>query len=187
MGQEQLFRSHEKAKRRWNMERIFLSGNHENRLARCCESDSSLVGTLSLKMCRVHEVYDVVGDYTGSTPSIVNRGDVNFAHFAISGTMCRPLSSQVNLGSQLLNKMHSSFVVGHSHIFSHAVQTISGPVNKQIHGLSAGCMISEKDNHAWAGTSQALWVRGAALLHRVQNGAFDLEWWSLPRIRETFR
>jgi hypothetical protein len=86
----------------------------------------------------------------------------------------------------LCSKTHSSFVVGHLHIFSHAVQTISGASNKQTHGLSAGCLISEKDNHSWAGTSQHYWVRGACMLHRVENGSFDLEWWSLARIRETF-
>jgi len=67
-----------------------------------------------------------------------------------------------------------------------AVQVVVMSVENGIHGLSTGCMISEKDNHSRDGTSQAFWVRGACMLHRVENGSLDSEWWSLARIREIF-
>ncbi len=82
----------------------------------------------------------------------------------------------------LLDKTGTSCIAGHIHTFDHAVRTnIAG---KTRVGLIVGCY-QDYDND-WAGNIAHLWRRGVAVLRNVKNGDFDLEWWSLERLKEEY-
>lgn len=182
--QEKMFDSYAKAKQRWNMRRVFCEGNHESRMRRTVETDWALADVLSLDSLQLDRHYSDIVPYQGSTPGMINIGGVNFCHYAVSGSMCKAIAS-VHLGAALINKSHASTVMGHSHLLSYATQIVSDASKvRRLHGLSAGCLIAERDHHSYAGVSQSAWVRGCAFLDRVEDGDFDLEWISLRRMRE---
>jgi len=179
-----IWKTYQRAKDRWNCHRIILEGNHENRMARATEEPErwSLRGLLDYSILQTDRYYDEVVRYKGSTPGLTSVGGVTFRHYAPNG-MSRPLNS-MHLGYQLTQKMLTSTVVGHTHRFSYFRTTASDA--RVVHGLVAGCCISEDDFHEYAGTSQTSWDRGVACLHGCENGNYSLEWVNLNRLQQLY-
>jgi len=187
---EVIFAPWMKARKRWPMRTVFICGNHEDKMRRTVERDFALAGLLHIDSLMLDRHYSDVVLYSGDHPrQDFSINGVTFAHYALNGA--GKAMSAMALGAQLCRTLHSSTVVGHSHRFSYEQQVISGGdrSGSRIHGLSAGCLVGEGpgDFHPYCGDyGRTQWARGMALLHRVENGDFDLEWVSLRRLRELY-
>lgn len=162
--------------------KVAIEGNHENRLKRLLEVQPELEGTVGFGDLQLSRNYDVVVEYTGATtPGTIDIDGITYAHFVITGVSGKALSS-MHHGYQLLQKRHKSVTVGHNHTFSYCVQPIE--TGKTIHGFCCGTM--QDYVPSWAGEVASLWQHGVAIKHDVQDGAYDLEWVGINRLRKEY-
>lgn len=162
--------------------RVFLIGNHEQRIARALDLQSNLAGTIGYGDLALNDHYDEVVDYNGNTPGSITIDGVTYAHYFISGISGRPISSDVSPAAALISKNLTSSTCGHSHLFDYSVRNANN--GTRLNGLVAGCFIDYPIT--WAGESNKLWSRGVAICHNVENGNYDLEWVSLERLRKEY-
>lgn len=163
--------------------RVYTVGNHDYRIERALARSPELSGAISMKDLNLDHFYDDVVHYSGyGTPGEIVLDGITFAHYVIGGVSGRPLGS-LHQGYQLLQKKHSSVIVGHQHVFDYNVQNVDQGTNR-IHGLCLPCFT--EGQHDWAGTVQNLWSRGVVILRGVEKGDFDLEFISLHRLKEIY-
>ncbi len=148
--------------KKYNPERIMLTGNHENRVNRAVEADSMLDGTIGIEDLKYEKFgWEVV-------PFLKTRmvEGIAFQHYFTSGLMDKSIGGE-NLGKTILKKNHASSIQGHSHVLSLAFETtIDG---RRLFGGSAGCYF-EHDEHYVTGFANSQWWRGLILLRGVENG-----------------
>ena len=161
--------------------RIFLHGNHENRIAKTIQIQPELENTISFDDLDLETWYDTIVPYSGGTPGSIILDGIRFAHYLVSGSMGRPIGGEHHAHS-LLTKTHYSCVVGHSHLFDHCIRTKGD--GKKILGLVAGCY--QDYDSSYAGESCLYWSRGLLLLNSVENGVYDLQSISLDKLRKTY-
>jgi len=160
----------------WRPKRTMLGGNHdEARINRVIELDPKMDGTISM---------DDLGytDYGWDYQPFLqpkNIDGVLYNHYFVSGVMGRPIGGENSARSLLMKNMVSS-TAGHSHVYDYANRTT--PEGKRIHGLSAGCYFEESMD--FARSTEHLWWRGIFLKHNVEDGDYDLETFSMRRLRE---
>lgn len=161
--------------------KVFIEGNHENRLKRMLQIQPEFDGTVSFDDLQLKKNYDVVTEYTGtSTPGTVEIDGILYSHFLISGVQGKAVSS-IHLGYNLLQKRHQSVTVGHNHTFSYDVQQTGA---RTLHGLCCGTLQTYVPD--WAGEVAHLWRHGVALKHNVRDGNYDLEWISIERLKKEY-
>ena len=112
---------------------------------------------------------------------MVEMDGIWYNHFFISGVMGAAISG-VNPARTIIGKHMVSTVSGHSHLLDYAVQ--ASPSGRRIHGLVSGCFFEHSMDYAKA--TEHLWSRGLSLLHNVDNGEYDLEWFSMKRLWEQY-
>lgn len=178
--QERLWGTVRKGKRKMPR-RVALIGNHEQRIDRAIEVQSELEGIIGYKDLALNHFYDEVVHYEGSTPGSIDINGVTYAHYLVSGVSCRPIGGD-NSARAILNKKHSSCVVGHSHMFDHSVSTRQN--GKKIMALSAGCY--QEHASSFAGEANRLWWRGVTELNNVDNGTYDINTFSLEHLRKEY-
>lgn len=161
--------------------RVYLIGNHEQRIARAIDIQPELEGTISYDDLELNEWYDTVVPYSGSTPGSIILDGVCFAHYMVSGTMGRPISGEHHAYS-LLSKTHQSCVVAHSHLFDYCVRTRGD--GRKILGLVAGCY--QDYDSGFAGGANLYWDRGLFLLNDLEDGTYNLQAISLETLRSTY-
>lgn len=142
--------------------RIFLLGNHENRITRAAEADAQLDGIVTLDHLDVYrsdwEVYDFLEP--------VEIDGITYAHYFYQPNTGRPYSG-ANLETRLKTIGHS-FSHGHQQGLKWArVDTIRG-----AHiGLAAGsCYLHEED---FLGPQTTNYWRGIVVCHEVAAGVYD--------------
>lgn len=178
--QERLWSTVRNTKKRLPM-RVALIGNHEQRIARAISVQHELEGTIGYKDLELERYYDEVVDYSGSTPGFIDVDGISYAHYMVSGISGRPISGEHPAYSHL-TKLHSSCVVGHSHLLDFAQRTRAD--GRKITGLVAGCFSDWF--HSYAGDGGRLWWRGAVVLRNVEKGHFDIETISMDRIKKEY-
>lgn len=161
--------------------RVALIGNHEQRIERAISVQHELEGTIGYGDLELERYYDEVVHYTGSTPGTINVDGICYAHYMVSGISGRPISGEHPAYSHLV-KLHSSCVVGHSHLLDFAQRTRAD--GRKITGIVAGCFSDWF--HSFAGDGGRLWWRGAIILKGVEEGNFDFESVSLERIKKEY-
>lgn len=161
--------------------RVYLIGNHEQRIDRAIEYQSELDGVISYSDLELNKWYDTVIPYTGGTPGTIQMDGINFAHYIVSGISGRPISGEHHAYS-LLAKNHVSCVVGHSHTFDYCVRTRGD--GRKIAGVVAG--VFQDYDSVYAGDSCRFWHRGVVVLRNVEDGCFDLEQVSLDRLKKEY-
>lgn len=163
---------------------VFLEGNHENRLKRVLESEPQLSGDrfgVSYANYQLRDYHNEVVYYKGQTPGIFTCEGFSFAHYVVSGVMGRALSS-VHHAAALIDRLHSSCVVAHSHTVDYAVRnTVSG---QTLTGIVAG--VYQDYESQWAGYVNQLWWPGLVYLHGAEDGAASVEFISLGKIRTEY-
>lgn len=161
--------------------KVFIEGNHENRLKRMLDIQPELDGAVSFEDLNLKRNYDEIVEYTGSnTPGTIDIDGVLYSHYVISGVSGRAISS-IHLGYNLLQKRHQSVTVGHNHTFSYDVQNTG---SRNLHGLCCGTLQTYVPD--WAGEVAHLWRLGVVLKHDVKDGDYDLEWISIDRLKKEY-
>jgi len=161
--------------------RVFLEGNHEERMRRALDQQPELEGTIGFKDFGLDRNYDTVVEYNGQTPGVIEIDGISYAHYFVSGVMGRNISGE-HPAYSLLTKQFQSATCGHIHILDYCVRT--NAAGKRLHGLVAG--VAQDFDSPWAGEVNALWSRGIVIKRNVSNGNYDLEWVSLDRLKKEY-
>ncbi len=161
--------------------RVFLEGNHEERIKRVVNTSRELDGWLSTKDLEIERWYDEFIPYNGNTPGVISIDGINYAHYFVSGVMGRPIGGE-HPAYSLLTKEFVSCTAGHIHVVDWCERTtVDGG---KIYGLIGGCFIDYPVS--WAGEVNKLWWRGVIIKRNVENGAYDPEFVSLDRLKKEY-
>ena len=161
--------------------RVFLIGNHEERIDRALEVQPELELTIGYKDLRLEDFYDDIIDYAGTTPGSITIDGITYAHYFVAGISGKPSSgsSPALLG---LSKSHKSITQGHSHLFDYGSRpTLTGD---RINSLVAGCFIGS--DLEWAGQANKMWWHGCFIKRNVEDGNYDLEVVSMERLEKEY-
>jgi hypothetical protein len=161
--------------------RVYIEGNHDNRIERALDLSPELVGTISFNDYDLKRDYDDVVRYNGNTPGIINIDGVNYSHFLVSGVMGRPIGGE-HPAYTLISKQFQSCTVAHTHVFDYCVR--SNARGGLVMGLVAGCYLDYRAD--WAGEINNLWVRGVAICRNVEGGSYDLQWVSMEALKKEY-
>lgn len=164
-------------KAQYKPRKIMLGGNHEYRIVRATQVQPELEGTIELENLGYEEYGWEVIPY--EQPIEVDQ--IYYSHFFPSGVKGEAISGY-NLASNLLAKHHVSCTVGHSHIADYAVRAL--PNGKKIHGLSAGCYLDHDPKFAL--NTSHLWWRGIVMKYDVEDGDYDISFYSIERIKRLY-
>lgn len=161
--------------------RIFLEGNHEERIERAIEASPELDGAIGFNDLQLDKYYDEVVRYTGNTPGVIKVDGVSYAHYFITGVSGRSIGGE-HPGYMLITKEFESCTQGHTHVFDYAERTSSS--GSKIAGMVAGVY---QDYHSgWAGEANKLWWRGVILKEDVEEGFYDFRTISLDRLKREY-
>lgn len=161
--------------------RIFLEGNHEERMKRALDQQPELEGTIGFKDFQLDRNYDEIIQYVGQTPGTITVDGIVYAHYFVSGVMARNVGGE-HPAYTLLTKQFSSATCGHLHTFDYCIRTDAN--GRRLHGLVAG--VAQDYDSDWAGEVNKLWSRGVVIKRGVENGDYDLEWVSLQRLKQVY-
>ncbi len=156
---------------------VYCEGNHEYRIERA-KIDSPGLDAIDLSDLdferRGWEVYRFL------KPAEIDG--VMYCHYLTSQNTARAIGG-VNAARSLLLKKHISCVVGHSHLLNY--NTTMAGMSRRMHALVWGwyCDVAQ----TYAEPSNAGWWPGICVLRRVEDGDYDLELWSMRRIRERWK
>jgi len=156
---------------------IACLGNHEARISRFLEEEPRFEDIIGLGDLRAEEL----GWEQVPFLEPIEVAGTWFSHYFISGVMSRPVGG-VHQAANIIAKQLSSCVMGHTHVLDFAIRGTRGGF---MLGLVVGCFFEHYMD--WAGPqANALYNRGVAILRNAQGGEFDLEWWSMDRIKARY-
>jgi len=161
--------------------RVFLEGNHEERIARALNAQPVLEGTVSYNDLQLDRYYDKIIPYIGGTPSSTTINGVTYAHYLVGGISGRPVSGE-HIGHSLIGKRLSSCVVGHNHLIDWCVRTEND--GSKVMGLSVGCFFDYDSD--WAGEMNRLYWRGVCLLNNVEDGGYNLQTIDIKALKKEY-
>lgn len=161
--------------------RVFLVGNHEQRIDRVLDMSPELEGTVGYDDLDLNTYYNEVVHYDGQLPGIWEYEGVLFAHFFPAGISGRPMGGE-SPARMLVNKNQTSCVAFHAHVLDyHTKRNIRGDV---INGLVAGCYQDYVND--WSGPVGRFWRSGVAVLRDVSQGNFDFQWISIESLKKEY-
>lgn len=147
-------------KKLYKPRKVFLLGNHEQRINRAVENDPKLEGVLSINDLGYEDNWEV-----HPFLEVVVINGVAFSHYFTSGLLGRPVSS----ASACLSRKHMSCIQGHQQ----GKQIATG---YRADGVPVTCIIAgscyEHDEDYLGPQGNKHW-RGVVMLHEVNDGAFD--------------
>jgi hypothetical protein len=164
-------------KKRYKPRKVFLYGNHEDRIDRATQSNAELDGAISKDDMKWKEH----GWSTHKFLEIINIDGVHYSHYFVSGVMGRPISGE-NIASSILKKHHVSTVAGHIHTWDFAERTRAD--GQSIQGLIAGCYFNHPMNYAFS--TQKMWWPGITVLKDVKHGTYDFERTHIDRMKKLY-
>lgn len=154
--------------------KVFLIGNHEQRIERAVEADAVLEGVIGYEDLKLRErgweVYPFL--------EVVVIDGIAYSHYITSGVMGRPVSS----AALMLRKKMMSCVMGHVQYRDIAfAQRADG---QRLTGIFAGTFYQHEEGYLTP-QGNAHW-HGCWMLHEVQDGQFDEMPISLPYLRSRY-
>ena len=155
--QDQALRNKKKS---YNPKKIFLLGNHEDRINRVTECDPKLDGTISIDDLGYNEWGWEVHPYK----DVVIEDGIAYSHVFCSGVMQRPISS----ARALLQKKHMSSIQGH--VQKMEIFNEYRADGKMLTGLFAGCCYLHDEDYLGAQGNN--YFRGIHMLYDVDDGQF---------------
>jgi hypothetical protein len=160
-------RQRRNAKRLYRPRMVMTLGNHEERINRITNDTPELEGAIGVEDLGYEEFGWEVSPY--QVP--VEIAGIHFNHCFATGVSGRPISG-VNHARSLITKLHTSCVVGHSHMIDHAEQ--AKPDGTRIFGLVAGCYTHPDMIEGWNLATYHLWWRGVVMLDDLDGeGYYD--------------
>lgn len=159
--------------------KVITPGNHDIRPQKLALDEPWLDGALGA-VCAAHKA---AGWEVGEFNKPLRIDGVRYQHYLTGKGSNKPIAGKFH-ALRLLERVNfgESVVVGHSHLWQH-YSAMSGP--KRVHGLVAGCAFEHHEDYA-SDDDNAAWQRGVTVLRNVVDGDFEIEYWSLARIRDTF-
>ena len=158
---EEQRRQRDNKKKVWKPKKVFLIGNHEQRIDRAIESDRKLEGLIGYNDFNLKKYNWEVHDFLDV--AVING--IAYSHYFTSGVMGRPVSNP----SLLLQKKHMSCIMGH--VQDRAIAFSKKADGSRITGLFAGIFyqhdeeyLNPQTNGSWSG----IWM-----FNEVDNGSFD--------------
>lgn len=161
--------------------RVFLEGNHENRIERALDLSPELAGTIGFENFLFDKYYDEVVRYDGGLPGIYQRDGILFAHFFPTGVSGRPIGGE-RPAHMLLAKNGMSTIAAHSHTLDFATRRTVG--DKHLNALVVGCY--QDYINPWAGAIGKFWQAGIPILRNVHEGNFDFQWVSIEALKKEY-
>jgi hypothetical protein len=143
----------------YNPRKVLTYGNHENRIERATMLDASLDGKLSLEDLD----FERRGWECHKFLEVVEIDGIQYAHYFISGSMGRPVSS----AAALLKARSGSATMGHVQRMDVAYH----PQTQQIGLMCGTCYLHDEDYLGPQGNNAP---RQIILKHEVENGRYDL-------------
>lgn len=162
--------------------RVYLIGNHEQRIEKATQTSPELHGTIGLSDLQLDSYYDTIVPYQGNTPGIINIDGVDYAHFFVSGVMGRPISGE-HPATSLLTKRFASSTCGHLHLADYSIRTAGS--DKKIMGCFTGMFMDYTP--AYAGNVANLWWSGVIVKRFHNAGEYDVQFISIDTLRKAFK
>jgi predicted phosphodiesterase len=145
---------------------IMCLGNHDGgRINRAIEEDPKLQGTISVDNLKYREYGWEVHRFLEP----VTVDEITYCHYFASGVSGRAISGEA-IGRTLCNKLHSSSVQGHSHLFDHSERSII--TGRKIFGLACGCYTHSEMIEDWNIATYRMWWRGVIMLHDCDGAGY---------------
>lgn len=159
----------------WWPRRVFLMGNHEDRITRAVEEHAQLEGLLSLDLLNAKRWGWEVHDFL----EVVTIGGVSYSHYFYNPLSGRPYAG-LNVETRLKTIGHS-FTMGHQQVLLYGVRAITTGLQ---HGLVAGSAYLHDEEYRGP-QGNAEW-RGIVLCNQVENGSYDPAFLSLDFLCRRF-
>jgi hypothetical protein len=169
----EIHRRRSKHRKRWEPERYFLFGNHEDRLSRAIFRDPKWEGILTLDCLKTPGFQRI--PYL----KILELDGIKFCHYFPNPLSGRPIGGTI---VNRLGHIGSSFVQGHQQGFLYASKQYPDHVK---HGLVCGRFYSHHESYRPDDVQRAEW-NGIVVLNEVQNGSYDLMPLSMNYLRRKF-
>lgn len=149
--------------------KIFLTGNHEDRITRALSNVPELRGTFGLHSLQLHrwEVVPFLEDFT--------IAGMAASHYFVTGVMGKSIGGDYP-AANLLRRQYQSAVMGHTHIWDVAIRK----GHRKLFGLVAGCYLDPTQKEEYAGPAQGMWTSGVTLLRDVRQGFPHGGWEFIP-------
>jgi predicted phosphodiesterase len=154
--------------------KIFIKGNHENRLDRYLDHDPTMKGIVSIeKDLQLKKRGWKVVEYKDD---IVISG-ISFTHVPISGSG-KPIGNP-NVTGKALALYSNSVVFGHTHTLNHTAEHRRGAPHLN-QALAVGCFFEHIDDYA-KGSKTDYW-RGVVMLDAYHKNRFDIQTKSMSNL-----
>jgi hypothetical protein len=146
-----------------------LGGNHcEERVRKLLRENPELSGTVS-----TNDVHVPGWQYVPFLKQIEIDG-LTYSHYFKSPGGRREITGVMPARTVLL-RLHRSVAFAHNHRLGYY---------EEYDFMSVNCGWYGGADEYYAKTDNELWRKGIVVLHDVQNGKGDLEWWSIERIKK---
>lgn len=158
------------------VERHFCVGNHDARVYRIGEREPWLADIVDI--VDGHEEY---GWKVSQFLDPLRIDGVRYQHYLCANGTDKAISGRYS-AQRMLERLRfcESVVVGHSHRFDYRTEAL--PDGRRVHAIVAGCCFEHQEDYAGPDDNGAWW-RGAVVLRNVRDGDFDVETWSLERMK----
>jgi len=157
----------------YNPRKVFLMGNHEQRLERYVNSNPELIGMLS------YDDFDLKGWETYDYLQIVNIENILFSHYFANPMSGRPYTGRA---ASLLQRVGKSFVMGHRQELDFACRELVDG-SKQL-AIVAGAFYQHDEGYkGYQGNKH--W-RGVVVLHEAADGWADPMFVSLSYLERKY-
>lgn len=160
-------------KKRWDIDKVFLFGNHEERAVRTVSNDPKLEGLLDLS------ALDTQDFRRHPFLEVVEIDGIKYSHYFQNINSSRPIGGSID---NRLNKIGESFVQGHEQGFLYGNRTF--PTGQIRHGLVAGSFYQHDE--AYKGRQGNGHFRGIVVLNEVENGNYSVMPVSLDYLRRKY-
>lgn len=164
---------------KYSPRKIMLIGNHEQRIARAASLHPEFEGVLSYAALKFEEHGWEVVPFLKA----VEVDGILYSHYFVSGVKGESISG-VNVAGSLLAKNMLSSTCGHNHTLDWAVRTT--PTGRTAMGLSAGCYLDPGQKEDYAAATDFQWWRGLVMKNNIKNGAYDLETFTVDRVKKLY-
>ena len=158
----------------WNPERIFLTGNHEQRIERAINLNPKFRSTIG------YDDLDTADFTVYPYLETVWREGIVFSHFFQNANSPMAISGTTD---NRLNKIGESFVQGHSQGFQYGTRPF--PTKKTRHGLVCGSFYQHDEDYK--GRQGNDHWRGIVVLNEMRgDGTYDIMPLSMNFLKERF-
>lgn len=159
-------------RRSWKPRKLFLMGNHENRISRAAEDNAQLEGTVSLSDLW-HSDWEV-----SPFLNIVVIDGVSYSHYFYNPMTGRPYGGMIETR---IKNIGTSFTMGHQQQFKYGEIPVAG--GRRIGMIAGNCYQHDEDYLGPQGNQE--W-RGIIVCHEVKDGQYDLMKVSLDFLRKRY-